>query len=36
MLTFEETLAAIVTAKPKRKKLDCYQQRDEIQQKTKD
>ncbi len=33
MLTFEEALAALVTAKPKRKKLDRYRQRDEMQQK---
>lgn len=33
MLTFEEALAALVTAKPKRKKLDRYRQRDETQQK---
>ena len=32
MLTFEEALAALVTAKPKRKKPDRYRQRDEMQQ----
>ncbi len=32
MLTFEEALVALATAKPKRKKLDRYRQRDEMQQ----
>ncbi len=33
MMTFEEALAELLTAKPKRKKLDRYRQRDEMQQK---
>lgn len=32
MMTFEEALAALETAKPKRKRLDRYRQRDEMQQ----
>lgn len=32
MLTYKEALAALSASKPKRKKRDRYQQRDEMQQ----